>query len=59
MQIEKLTRYSTSDDGYHWYDRPTKEDMVNKLNEIIDYINAAEMTCSEVLKKVQDQIYGN
>lgn len=55
MQIEKLTKYSTSDDGYHWYDHPTKEDMVNKINEIIDYINAIENTCAKTLKSIDDQ----
>lgn len=51
MQIEKLTRYSASDDGYHWYDHPTKEDMVNKINEIIDHINSVDASCFEDLNK--------
>lgn len=59
MQIEKLRRYKTSDDGCYWYERPTRDDIIDKINEIIDYINAAEMTCGEVLKKVQDQTHGN
>ena len=54
MQIEKLERYSTSDDGCLWYDHPTKSDMINKINEIIDYINSAESACFDILRKAQE-----
>lgn len=42
MQIEKLREYKTSDDGYYWIQHPTGDDIVNKINEIIDYINSSE-----------------
>lgn len=33
---------STSEDGINWYPRPTKEDFVDKINEIIDFVNEIE-----------------
>jgi hypothetical protein len=51
MQIERLRRYKTSDDGYHWYSVPTEDDVINKINEIIDYINSVDASCFEELKK--------
>ena len=54
MQIEKLYRYKTSDDGCNWYSKPTRDDIIDKINEIIDYINASETTCEELLKKAQE-----
>lgn len=42
MQIEKLRQYKTSDDGYYWIQHPTGDDIVDKINEIIDYINSSE-----------------
>ena len=45
MQIEKLRQYKTSDDGCHWYWKPTTDDIINKINEIIDYINSSENLC--------------
>ena len=42
MKIEQLRQYKTSDDGYHWYYKPTNDDIINKINEIIDYINSSE-----------------
>lgn len=59
MQIEKLQKYQTSDDGYYWYDKPTMDDIINKINEIVDYINTLESVCAELLKKAQEQNYGN
>lgn len=52
MQIEKLKRYKTSDDWYHWYERPTSDDIINKINEIIDCINSTESDYLESLKDV-------
>ena len=54
MQIEKLKQYKTSDDGYHWYYKPTNDDIINKINEIIDYINTTEKTCGEVLRNMRE-----
>lgn len=39
MKIEKLESYSTSNDGYYWIRHPNQDDIVNKINEIIDYLN--------------------
>lgn len=52
MKIEKLDYYSTSPDGYHWIQHPTKDDVVNKINEIIDFINKSESACEDLLKKM-------
>lgn len=41
-KIEKLFRCSSSPDGYIWIQHPTNEDLMNKINEIIDYINNME-----------------
>ena len=41
--IEKLESYNssrTSIDGIHWEVRPNLEDIINKINEIIDMVNA-------------------
>ena len=51
MQIEKLRRYKTSDDGYYLIQHPTGDDIVDKVNEIIDYINSVDASCFEDLKK--------
>lgn len=37
--INKLEIYSTSDDGIWQKNHPTKEDFMDKINEIIDAIN--------------------
>lgn len=55
MQIEKLRKYKTSDDGCYWYDKPTNDDIINKINEIVDYINAVENTCADTLKSIDAQ----
>ena len=39
MKIGRLEAYSTSDDGYYWYDHPTKSDIIEKINEIVDFLN--------------------
>ena len=39
MKIDKLKYYSTSPNGYYWIEHPNKDDVINKINEIIDYIN--------------------
>lgn len=49
MQIEKLESYSTSDDGYYWIRHPNNDDIVNKINEIIDCLNNAKTTCNKIL----------
>lgn len=54
MQIEKLNKYKTSDDGYHWYECPTRDDIIDKINEIIDYINSAENACVNVLTSIKE-----
>ena len=51
MQIEKLREYKTSNDGYYWIQHPTCDDIVDKVNEIIDYINSVDASCFEDLKK--------
>lgn len=43
MMIKKLDPYNSSKsstDGYHWEYRPNMEDVINKVNEIIDAVNA-------------------
>ena len=47
MRIEKLESYSTSNDGYYWIRHPNNDDIVNKINEIIEYINN-NVACYEV-----------
>ena len=42
MMIEKLGSYNssrTSIDGIHWESHPNIEDVINKINEIIDTVN--------------------
>ena len=38
-EIEKLEYYSSSPDGIHCIIHPTLDDVVNKINEIIDLLN--------------------
>jgi len=38
-KIEKLTYYRTSEDGYCWVEHPNIDDVVNKINELIDILN--------------------
>ena len=38
-KIEKLTYYSSSEDGYNWVRHPTIDDVVAKINELIDILN--------------------
>lgn len=38
--IEKLESYSTSKDGINWCNHPTKQDIEEKINEIIDVVNS-------------------
>lgn len=38
-KIEKLTYYSSSKDGYNWDRHPTIDDVVAKINELIDILN--------------------
>lgn len=40
--IEKLECYSGSEDGIHWYDHPTKREIIDKINEVINIINEME-----------------
>lgn len=47
MAIERLNQYRSSKDGIHWYDCPTRNDIIEKINEIIDYINNNE-ACYEI-----------
>lgn len=39
VKIEKLEYYSSSSDGCIWERHPTYDDIVNKINEIIEVIN--------------------
>lgn len=39
-QIEKLPTGSTSKDGIHWERHPTPRDIAEKVDEIIDTVNA-------------------
>lgn len=55
MQIEKLNYYKTSDaDNGKCYRDPTNHEIVDKINEIIDYINLTEKICDEVLRSIED-----
>ena len=38
-KIEKLQYYRTSEDGYYWTSHPTIDDVVAKINELIDILN--------------------
>ena len=38
-RIEKLDYYSTAKDGCEWVLHPTEGDIVDKINELIDYLN--------------------
>ena len=38
-KIEKLEYYSGSSDGRNWVRHPNLDDVVDKLNEIIDLLN--------------------
>ena len=38
-KIEKLTYYRTSEDGYNWINHPNLNDVVDKINELIDILN--------------------
>lgn len=51
MQIEKLRRCKTSDDGYYWIQHPTDGEIADKIDEIIDYINSVDESCFKDLKK--------
>lgn len=33
---------STSEDGIHWEYRPNREDILKKINEIIDVVNSID-----------------
>ena len=47
--IKKLEPYNSSKstvDGYHWEWRPNLEDVINKVNEIIDAVNANSLEFS-------------
>ena len=41
-KIEKLSEYTSSPDGYSCYRHPNAIDLMEKINEIIDYINEKE-----------------
>ena len=54
MKIERLEIYQTSDDGYHWYEKPTKMDVINKINEMVDFSNYMnELLQHQIPKKVK------
>lgn len=38
-KIEKLKYYSSSEDGNNWIRHPTTDDIVTKINELIDILN--------------------
>lgn len=38
-KIEKLKYYSSSEDDYNWVRHPTIDDVVAKINELIDILN--------------------
>ena len=38
-EIEKIEYYSSSPDGRNYIIHPTLDDVVNKINEIIDLLN--------------------
>ena len=46
-KIEKLEVYSTSPDGTCWITHPTTKDFMDKINEIIDYLNKKEEPTNE------------
>lgn len=53
MSIEKLETYSTSSmDGRYCVRHPNAEDFMDKINEIIDYIESLE----KLLKKCGDSM---
>ena len=39
-KLEPYNSYRTSIDGTRWESRPNLEDVINKVNEIIDAVNA-------------------
>lgn len=40
--ISNLSYYSTSNNGMDCTNHPTRDDIVNKINEIIEYLNEKE-----------------
>lgn len=42
MKIDKLEYYSSSNNGYVWERHPNKDDIVKKINEIIDTLNKTD-----------------
>ena len=54
MNIKKLTEYKSSKDGCYWTLHPNTEDFMNKINEIIDYINRNEEICAALLERMSD-----
>lgn len=55
MQIEKLNYYKTSDaDNGKCYRDPTNHEIIDKINEIIDYINLTEEICTKVLSNEEN-----
>ena len=49
-QIEKLESYSTSKDGINWCNHPTKQDIEEKINEIIDVVNSLTVRSNRSLE---------
>lgn len=49
--IEKLPSGSTSKDGIWWESHPTKSDIIEKVEEIIDAVNRI----AEILAKLQEE----
>lgn len=48
--IEKLESYSTSKDGINWCNHPTKQDIEEKINEIIDVVNSLTVRSNRSLE---------
>lgn len=40
--IQKFMNYSSSNDGVTWIDHPNKEDIIKKIEEVIDHVNNIE-----------------
>lgn len=52
MKIDKLEYYSTSNDRYIWERHPNKDDIVKKINEIIDALNKMDEVEKMDIKKI-------
>ena len=57
MKIDKLEYYSTSNDKHVWERHPNKDDIVKKINEIIDALKYCSNCGAKMIEADTEAMY--